>query len=275
MQPVCGRTFKARPRALCAVLCAASVLASACAARRVALPTDAGSPLPDFQQIHAGVSAACVGVRTLTAELSLSGRAGDRRLRGRAIAGFERPASMRLEGVAPFGPPAFILATNGDLAVLLLPRDERVLRGERAEDVLGALTGVALAPADLQAVLTGCVVPAPQAAGGRRHANGWASIDLAGGATLYLEMRNGGWQLRAARRNSWEIEYTGWQGSFPAGVRLVSGDASVRVDLTAALSQFEANVDIDPAAFAVAVPAGVTPISLEELRDAGPLRGAQ
>jgi hypothetical protein len=31
---------------------------------------------------------------------------------------------MRLEGVAPFGPPAFILVARGQNATLLLPRDE-------------------------------------------------------------------------------------------------------------------------------------------------------
>ena len=31
---------------------------------------------------------------------------------------------MRLEGVAPFGPPAFILVARGGEATLLLPRDE-------------------------------------------------------------------------------------------------------------------------------------------------------
>ena len=47
------------------------------------------------------------------AELGLAGRAGSQRLRGRVVAGFERPASMRLEGVAPFGPPAFTIWSDG------------------------------------------------------------------------------------------------------------------------------------------------------------------
>src|SRR3954469_6005713 len=162
------------------VLC---IVLSGCAAKHLSLPTDTGTPLPDFAAIHAELSRACSGIRTLTAELSLSGRAGDQKLRGRVHAGFERPASMRLEGVAPFGPPAFILVARGADATLLLPRDERVVRGARPDEILGALTGVSLAPADLQAILTGCVVPAPRAIGGRLHGNGWASIDLDGGAT--------------------------------------------------------------------------------------------
>jgi hypothetical protein len=239
----------------------------------VSLPTDAGASFPDYLEVHAQASAACRGVRTLTAELALSGRAGTQAVRGRVIAGFERPASMRLEGVAPFGPPAFILAARGEGAVLLLPRDERVLQGARAEDVLGALTGIALAPADLQALLTGCVVPDPMPTAGRRHENGWVSIDLDGGATVFLEMRGGAWQVRAARRGTWDVSYPA-QGLFPASVRLVSTDPSVRVDVTAAVSQRETNTPIDPAAFSVDVPPGTDPLTLDELRNAGPLREA-
>ena len=250
-----------------------SVFVAGCAQRLLLLPTDPGNPLPDFAQIHRQAASACAGVRTLTAELSLSGRARGRTLRGRAIAGFERPGSLRLEGVAPFGPPGFILAGGGDRATLLLPRDNRVLRDARAEDILGALTGVALAPADLLAILTGCVASLPGAVGGRLHQNGWASINLPGDATLYLERIGAGWQPRAARRPGWQIEYPGWQGAFPQTVRLRSINPKVDVDLTAAVSQLEANVTIDPAAFTVTVPADALPLTIAELRDAGPLRG--
>ena len=191
----------------------------------------------------------------------------------RAIAGFERPDSLRLEGVAPFGPPAFILAGRGDTATLLLPRDNRVLRDARAADILGALTGVALAPEDLQGVLTGCVASIPGAMGGRLHQNGWASIDLPDGATLYLKRIGAGWQPRAARRPGWRIDYPEWQDAFPHTVRLRSADPMVDVDLTAAVSQLEAGVTIAPAAFTVAVPADALPITIAELRNAGPLRG--
>lgn len=263
--------------ALCIVNFALCIALSGCAARRIPFPTDTGGPLPDVAAIHQQISADCSGVRTLTAELSLSGRAGSQRLRGRVVAGFARPASMRLEGVAPFGPPAFILAARDDEATLLLPRDNGVLRGARADQILGALTGVTLAPADLQAILTGCVEPAPRATGGRLHQNGWASVDLSGGSTLYLARQGAAWRVRGARRGDWEVEYAAWQGRFPQSLRLRStpdlSRPQVVVDLVAAISQLEANVDIDAAAFTVTVPAGVTTITLEELRAAGPLRG--
>lgn len=248
-------------------------LLSSCAARGVSFPADPGQPFTEYATVHTELARACSGVRTLTAELSLAGRAGAERLRGRVVAGFERPASMRLEGVAPFGPPAFILAARGDTATLLLPRDNAVLRNARADQILGALTGVNLAAADLQAILTGCVEATPQANSGRRHAGGWASLALAGGSTLFLQMRNGAWQVRGARRAGWEIDYPAWQGSFPQTVRLRSTSAGALVDLTATLAQLEANVDVDDAAFDVNVPASAGAITLDELRESGPLRG--
>ena len=253
--------------------CALSIaIGSSCAARAISFPTDPGIPLADYAAVHAGLSSACAGVRTLTAELSLSGRAGSQRLRGRVVAGFARPASVRLEGVAPFGPPAFILAARDAVATLLLPRDNAVLRGEAAADILGALTGVSLAPADLQAVLTGCVEAMPAATAGRTHANGWASIDLAGGSVLYARAAGGAWQLAGARRGDWEIAYGAWQGTFPRQVRLQSTNPRVLVDLTADIGQLETNVDVPDEAFGVNVPASAEPITLDELRDAGPLR---
>jgi len=248
----------------------ASLCAGGCAPKLLSLPTDPGSPLPDFVQVYREATAACEGVRTLTAELALAGRAGSQRVRGRAIVGFERPRSMRLEGVAPFGPPAFILAARDELAVLLLPRDNRVLRGERAEDILGALTGVGLAPAELQAVLTGCVSATSGATSGRVHGNGWASVDLTEGGVLYLERMNGRWRTRAASRSGWQIEYAAWQGSFPQTVHLHSTDPRVAVDLTAGVSQVEANISIDPAAFTVNAPPAARALTLAELRDNGP-----
>ena len=245
---------------------------TACGPRRVELPTDTGSPFPDFAKVHEQVSAACRGVRTLTAQLSLRGRAGGQRLSGRVIAGFERPASMRLEGLAPIGQPVFHLVAQGGGGVLLLPRDNRVLRGQPAEAILDALIGVNLAPADLQAILTGCVVPNSMPTAGRMHANGWASIDLQGGAKLYLRRATSQWEIRAAQRDGWQLEYTTGQSRFPESVRLTSVSQKVPVDLTVAVADLEANVDLDAAAFRVDVPSDAKPLTLEELRDSGPLR---
>lgn len=242
------------------------VALAGCARPALNLPAGAGTPLDDAEAVHAAISKACSGVRTLTAELALSGRAGDRRIRGRALAGFEAPDAMRLEGVAPFGAPAFILVARDGRATLLLPRDGRVLRNAGADDILGALTGVALAPADLQAVLSGCVAPdGTTVVRGWQHGDAWRSIELDDGTVLYLQRSGNGWQLRAARRGPWQIEYREWQGRFPRAVRLVSLQPP-DADITAEIAQLETNVPLDPAAFRVNVPPDARPITLDELR---------
>jgi hypothetical protein len=76
----------------------------------------------------------------------------------------------------------------------------------------------------------------------------------------------------AAVLDSYTVEYPEWTGDRPARVRLRTKDgASATADLSVGLSQVDINTDLDPAAFEVDVPADAAPISLDELRDAGPL----
>jgi hypothetical protein len=256
------------------VVAVCASLAAGCGGRRISIPTDPGAPLPDFTRIHAEVSAACRGVRTLTAQLSLSGRAAGESLRGTVNAGFERPGSMRLElRGGPFNSLGFVLAANGSGATLFLPRDKRVVRDVPAEEILGALTGVTLAPDDLQATLTGCVIPSAAPSGGRLHANGWASIDLEGGATLYLQRSRDAWRVRAATRGNLRVEYAEWPESsqFPTKVAIRAAKP-VEVDLRASVSQVATNAALPPRTFTIEIPAGTQAISLDELRASGPLR---
>jgi hypothetical protein len=270
-----------RGRAVGIVHFALCIAAASCGVPRpITLPSDPGSPFSDFASVHGQASSACAGVRTLRGQLGLSGRAGDERVRGTLHVGFERPSSMRLEGVAPFGPPFFILAGRGDSATLVLQREERILRNERPETILENLTGVSLGPADLLAVFTGCVLPAPRPTAGRIHQGERASIEIESGdqgqprgtATLFLRRAGAAWQLYAARRDRWQIEYSFGTGMFPQSVRLVSLTPDVPVNIAAALAEIETNVDIDPAAFAVQEQKNLEPLTLEELRRAGPLR---
>jgi hypothetical protein len=186
---------------------------------------------------------------------------------------------MRLEGVAPFGPPVFTLAGRDDSATLVLQREERIIRDAPPEAILEALTGVSLGPADLLAAFTGCVLPAPRPIAGRVHSGDVASIDIESGdqgqtrrATLFLRRRGSRWELYAARRDRWQIEYAFGTGMFPESVRLVSLSPDVPVNISAALAEIETNVEIDPAAFAVQEQKNLEPLTLDELRRAGPLR---
>ena len=124
----------------------ACLLGSACAAHALRLPQGPGEPFPDFKQAFDAASAACRSVRTLTAEAAVSGTVGRGKIRGRVIAGFEQPGRIRLEGVAPIGPPAFILVADAGRATLLMPRASEVLADQPPEVVLEALVGVSFGP---------------------------------------------------------------------------------------------------------------------------------
>jgi outer membrane biogenesis lipoprotein LolB len=250
------------------------VFVAGCGARRLALPTDSGTPLPEFADIHMRVSEVCRGVRTLTGELTLSGRAGDDRVpRVNVESGFKQPALMRLDMRGPLGPTVATLAANGKSTTLILNRERRYVTGVRASEILGAMIGVTLEPPDLQAMLTGCVVPSPKPTAGRRHENGWASIDLEGGAVVYLQpVGQTGWRVRAGRRDEWRVEYPEWSegASFPQKLVLRS-EMPVRVEITASVSDVETNANLNDDPFTVQPPKDFAPLTIEELREAGPL----
>jgi hypothetical protein len=258
----------------CAVL-AALLLGgvTACAPHNVSLPTGEGNPFPDYAQAWQEGTSRCRDVRSLSAELTISGRAGRQRLRGHAIAGLAAPDRIRLEAAAPFGPPVFILVADGTTTTLLLPRDNRVLRGESSAAILDALVGLELGPSDLLAILSGCVAPGAQATGGRLFPSGWARLDLSGGATAYLQRdRQASWLIRAGVRQGLGFDYLPGGDAVPASVRLrTEGSRDPRTDVSIGLSQVAVNPPLGLEVFTVRVPADAVRISLAELRQAGPL----
>ncbi len=232
--------------------------------------------MPDLAGLHASVTRSCIGVTTFTGELALSGRSGGQRVRGRAVAGFALPDAMRLEGVAPFGAPVFLMVARAGLATLLLPRERAALTGVPPDDVLGALAGVPLSPSDLLAILTGCVEASPRAVSGTLLDARHARLVLEGGSVLQLTRSGAGWRLRAATRDGWEIAYAEWPGAFPAAVHLRRAGRPDRdaVDLLLRPGQLETNVPLSPDVFTLAIPDGWRRLSLDDLRDTAPLKGA-
>lgn len=272
-----GRKLRARARwrasvrrAAAAVVIALSL--SGCAASRFTMPSDAGVPMADAAAAWQQASSACAGVRSMTAELALSGRAAGTRLRGRIQAGFEAPGRIRLEGVAPFGQPIFILAADAARATLLLPRDERVVTAASASEILEALAGVRLEPDTLRAVLAGCVTTGTPE-GATEHGD-VARFAFADGSTVFARRGGAGWRIVAGIARPFLVEYPERQsaGLWPARVRisrdLPGGD---HVDLTIGLSQIETNMTLPPEAFRVDIPPTAVPMTVDELRRAGPL----
>ena len=252
--------------ARCAVVAALLVAAAGCASPRPSLPSGAGTPFADFAAAHEEAVAGCRGARTVVAELRLSGRAGTTRLGGSIAAGFAEPSSIRLDGVA-FGRAIFILAARDEQnATLLLPREDRVVRNEPPAAIVEALAGVALTPGELRAAVAGCGLGAATPSAGRTFNEEWAVVDVAEGMT-YLRRVDGRWRVGGAVRGPLTLLYSEFAGGTPAAMHIRSTTA----DITLRISQLEINTDIDPRAFELEVPADAVPLSLEELRRAGPL----
>ena len=82
-------------------------------------------------------------------------------------------------------------------------------------------------------------------------------------------------RLAALRGSSLDVELGVGSHPQPASVRLSSPagrDAGASFDLVLRLEQVETNVAVPDEAFTVRVPADAVPMTLEELRQAGPLR---
>ncbi len=231
------------------------------------LPGGTGTPAPDFARAYAQARAACDSVKVLQAELGLSGRAAGQRMRGRVLAGVV-PGALRLEGVAPFGAPVFILVADGSRGTLLLSRERRVVLDAAPEEILNALVGIRLGADDLRAMLSGCVRADAEPVGAASFGSDWLAVDLAAGGTVYVQRSGDTWRIMAGRYGGLEIDYAEFQGDRPSRVVLRGADLS----LTLAVDQVEVNGDLPrDQLVALKIPDDVAPLSLEQLRKAGPL----
>jgi hypothetical protein len=263
-----NRRIRLLPAALCLVT-------ASCAPRPIALPSGAGSAFPDYARTYELATERCRGVRSMAAVLSISGKAGTHRLRAKLDAGFEAPARVRLEFPAP-GKPIFVYVATGEDATLVLPREGRVLRGAPPAATLEALAGVAIGPEDLRTIVAGCGFARATATAGRAFDRAWVAVD-SGDATSWLQEVNGAWQMTASVRGALEVRYDDYQSGRPATIRLRAsagrGDGSRAsvTDLTIRLSQVDINEPLGAGVFQVEVAPDATPMTLEQLREAGPL----
>jgi hypothetical protein len=251
-----------------------AVTAAGCGHPPLELPTGPSSPLADPQPILSSALAHCQDLHALTAELGLSGRVGSEKLRGRLLAGFERPDGIRLEGLAPFGAPVFVLAGRGGVSTLLLPRDDRVVRAAPPATVVEALAGVAISPARLMDWLAGCLEKT-DATNGRRYGADWVAIGSADeSGTAWFRRAANAWRLTAVQRDGLTTEFVSDELPQPTRLRLrrPAVGAAPAVDISLSITDVERNVDLSAAAFEVDVPATAVEITIDDLRRSGPLR---
>ncbi len=263
---------------------AAALLSAACGAKpMVVLPTGPGVPAADAREALTQATEACRQVRSFSAEVALSGKVGGQRARGRLLAAFAEPNLAYLEAPAPFGASAFMFATVGDEATLLLPRDRRVLERGPSIDVLEAITGVALRPEHFGDLLLGCA-PIDDVSSAQGFGDDWRVFNAPDRArsnvvtpVLYLRRTGTGapWRLVAVIHQEsggrgWRADYTEFTAALPRRVHLMSLD-DLRFDLQLSISEVEMNVPLGSDVFRPAVPSTYAPITLEQLRNAGPL----
>ena len=254
-----------------ALACGASLAAlSGCAGKRVSLPAGPGTPFAGAAAAYQQAVMECRDVRTIRATLGLSGRAGSMTLRGNVDAGFEAPEKIRLEGRHPLGRPVFILVSPGPQTTLYMPRENRVMQQATAADIVEALVGLKLAPHDLRTLVSGCGFEAGEPADGRQYGD-LAAVTV-GGATIYLRQEQGQWRVVGATRAPLTVLYSSFVNGRPTTLRLQSSGPPV-ADVTVRLSDVNINVRLEPEVFAVEVPAGAEPLTIDELRRAGPLGG--
>lgn len=241
-------------------------------------PRPAGTPTPDPTAADAFATAtlACKGFRSIEGELSLSGRAGHERVRGRILTGLESGGAIRLEAVAPFGAPFFVLAGRNEQATLILPREHRVLKDTAVADVLERLTGLSLGADDLRLIMSGCLVEKASPADGKQWGGGWRAVTIGPDRVAYLRIQNGQPVLIAADYGPWRIDYSAHASGFPRVVRVrnAPGPGSLGeggIDITARIEQLEVNTQINPRAWLVEVPSDADPMTLDELRSIAPL----
>jgi hypothetical protein len=257
-----------------------ALAAASCGAPLMRLPSGPGEPAPDAAAALAEATRACHAIHALTAEVAVSGSAHGRRVSGRLSAGVAAPGSARLEAVAPFGAPIFIFVASGNDASLLLSRENRVVEHGPPDSVLAAAAGAPLSAEDLLQVLTGCA-PADALRDGRRTGTDWRIATTTKGDELYLHRESGSapWRLVAIVRHAaadsvWRAEYRELLNDLPRSIHLVSVDAGrpgAAFDLQLAMTQIETNMTLSADVFTIRVPPSAIRMTVDELRQTGPL----
>jgi hypothetical protein len=253
-----------------ALLVLAAGVTQACAARVYVPPAGAGEVEPTAAAIWQEVSAPCLAAREFVAEVSIRGWAGVERqgINSTLSGAATRDDSLYLE--LRFLGPVFQMAAHDGTGVFFLPRDQRVLRAP-TRDIVDAMTGLRWGGRELIDVLTGCVAPVEGTATGVR-VGGRLRIDLSPTAHVWLRER-GRWRVEAAQVGGLLLDYRdAGDGRWPDRVR-VTATTPVPLDLRFTVGQQQVNSGLPSSTFVLEVPPGTMPLTLEELRAMGPLRG--
>ena len=242
------------------------LLSAACAgARVVQMPVGAGTPAPEGHAALAEATIACAEAKTYHANLRVSGTAGGQRVPGVTIGVAVTANHLGLTATGG-GSTIFTLAGTAERAQLLLHDNEgpRVVT-EPAADILDAVIGLKIGPAELLEFATACHTPAAsivdsEAFGPR------IRVTLDRGIALLV--RDGRWRVVAREAHGLRAGYTRYAGQWPVEWRVTTLPDRVPItDLKVRTTDPDIqNVERPAERFAITIPATATPMKLDELR---------
>jgi hypothetical protein len=250
------------------VLLVAGMCSGAAACNRATFvpPAGPGEPAPDAAAAWAEAAPNCGGLKSYSAALRVSGRVGAARLWPVSLEAAVLADESIYLGATAAGRPLFILAGTGSGATLWLRREQRVVTAKPAE-IMDAMLGLSVTPADLLGVLTGCVARSLGMKGAARHGT-LLTIDTAGGQ-IHLERRGGRWQIRAAQTAACTVEYAESPVGLPQAMWLwpAANPGVAPAAIHVKISDAQINESVPAGVFRVpAGAAGAAPITLEELK---------
>lgn len=233
-------------------------------------PAGPGEAAPDAASAWTEATRACRSAVTYKGQLRVSGRIGGQGLPTTVnIATGVSAQGLRLEGRAA-GRSIFRLAGTAQSAKLYIDDGHRYAMAT-PEELTFALIGVKFGPDRWLALVTGCGLPDGAMTSGARYA-GMIAVSTSTGRG-FLQMVDGEWRVMNGLFDNLTVQYRKFAGQWPKQWQLVSEAGrdpaiglNVDVDNTTVGEPLEASV------FSLDMPANATQITLDELRESGPLR---
>jgi hypothetical protein len=134
--------------------------------------------------------------------------------------------------------------------------------------VIDALVGIRLEPARLLGILSGCVSSDPVPIDADR-IGAYGRVRTAD-TTVYLRQRDEGWQLAAAEFGDLVVDYRRVESGVPRDIEVRRG---AEVSLRLRVIEFDRNPQLPASVFSVRVPESFVDVSVDQLRQNGPLGG--
>jgi hypothetical protein len=241
-----------------------------CAAHRFVMPSGRGEPAPDAAANWDEATRDCRSVRAMSATLVVGGKAGSSIPDLDVFTGATADGGIYLE--ARYSQSAlFTFGGTAERATLVLQADNRFII-DRADRILDALASVAIGPDRWLALLSGCATTTPAMQSAERF--GKQVVVTTGGGRVVLESRDSRWRTVGAAFDHLTVRYDQWLPSAPAHWVLASAPG-VSPDVALDVRVRDPHINdpaIDPARFAPPLPAGATVMTLDELRESGPLQ---